>query len=99
MLNEKEVSLLYETLLSAPGMNDVVKLDLRIPRKNVLLLAKVIEKGLQTKPSEPLEGLLRAAGEGSQEALQQISSELLQKAGLSDMNTKLHSLQLPAKEK
>lgn len=99
MLNEKEVSLLYETLLSAPGMNDVVKLDLRIPRKNILLLAKVIEKGLQTKPGEALEGLLRAAGEGSQEALQQISSELLHKAGLSDMNNKLHSLQPPAKEK
>jgi hypothetical protein len=95
MLNAKELALLYETLLSAPGMNDVVKLDLRIPRKNVLLLAKVIEKGLQTKPGEPLEGLLRAAGEGSQEALQQISSELLQKAGLSDMNNKLHTLQPP----
>ncbi len=87
MLNEKELALLYETLLSAPGMNDVVKLDLRIPRKNVLLRAKVIEKGLQTKPVESLEGLLRAAGEGSQEALQQISSELLHKAGMSDMNS------------
>lgn len=99
MLNENEVALLYETLLSAPGMNDVVKLDLRIPRRNILLLAKVIEKGLQTKPGETLEGLLRAAGEGSQEALQQVSSELLQKAGLSDMHNKLHTLQPPGKEK
>lgn len=99
MLNEKELALLYETLLSAPGMNDVVKLDLRIPRKNVLLLAKVIEKGLQTKSGEALEGLLRAAGEGSLESLQQISTELLHKAGLSDMHTKLHSLQPPTKEK
>ncbi|MBN8857712.1 MAG: hypothetical protein J0H29_04950 [Sphingobacteriales bacterium] len=77
----------------------MMKLDLRIPRKNVLLLAKVIEKGLQTKPGESLEGLLRAAGEGSQEALQQISSELSQKAGLSDMSAKLHTLQPPGKEK
>lgn len=99
MLNEKEVALLYETLLSAPGMNDMVKLDLRLPRKNVLLLAEVIEKGLQTKPDEALDGLVRAAGEGSQEALQQISSELLSKAGLSDMHNKLHTLQPPAKEK
>lgn len=99
MLSEKEVALLYETLLSTPGMNDVVKLDLRIPRKNVLLLANVIEKGLQNKPGESLEGLLRAAGEGSQEALQQISSELLHKAGLSDMHTNLHSLQPLIKEK
>jgi hypothetical protein len=99
MLSEKEVALLYETLLSAPGMNDVVKLDLRIPRRNVLLLAKVIEKGLQVKPGEILEGLVRAAGDGSLEALQQISSELLHKAGLSDMAGKLHTLQTPGKEK
>lgn len=99
MLSEKEVALLYETLLSAPGMRDVVKLDLRIPRKNVLLLAKVIEKGLQTKPGEALEGLVRAAGDDSLEALQQISSELLQKAGLSDMADKLHTLQPPGKDK
>lgn len=99
MLSEKEVALLYETLLSAPGMSDGVKLDLRIPRKNVLLLAKVIEKGLQTKPGEALEGLVRAAGDGSLEALQQISSELLHKAGLSDMADKLHTLQPPGKEK
>lgn len=97
MLSEKEVALLYETLLSAPGMNDVVKLGLRIHRKNVLLLVKVIERGLQTKQGEALEGLLQAAGEGSQEALQQISSELLQKAGLSDMSNKLCSLQPPGK--
>jgi len=99
MLSEKEVALLYETLLSAPGMSDVVKLDLRIPRRNVLLLTKVIENGLQTKPGEALEGLVRAAGDGSLEALQQISSELLHKAGLSDMADKLHTLQPPGKEK
>lgn len=93
MLSEKEVSLLYETLLSAPGMNEVVKLDLRIPRKSVLLLAKVIEKGLQAKAGEPVESLVKAAGKDSLEALQQIGTELLQKAGLSEMNEKLHSLQ------
>ncbi|GAB3427974.1 hypothetical protein [Niabella aquatica] len=99
MLSEKEVALLYETIMSAPGMNDAVKLDLRIPRKNVLLLVKVIEKGLQIKPGDSLDGLVRASGEGSIESLQQISMELLQKAGLSDMAGKLHTLQPPGKEK
>ncbi|HMR82571.1 MAG TPA: hypothetical protein PKE30_05550 [Niabella sp.] len=99
MLSEKEVALLYETIMSAPGMNDSVKLDLRIPRKNVLLLVKVMEKGLQTKPGDALEGLMRAAGENSQESVQQISVELLQKAGLSDMAGKLYTLQPPTKEK
>lgn len=93
MLSEKEVFLLYETLLSAPGMNDVVKVDLRIPRRNVLLIAKAIDRGLQAKPGEPVEGLIRAAGTGSLEALQQVSQELLQKAGLSEMNEKLGTLQ------
>ena len=96
MLNEKELSLLYETLLSAPGMNEVAKMDLRIPRKNVLLLAKVIEKRLQAKPGEQVDGLLRAAGNNSMEELQRISGELLQKAGLADMNEKLNTPQAPA---
>ena len=99
MLSEKELSLLFETLLSTPGMNDAVKIDLRIPRKNVLLLAKVIENGLQNKPGDAVDGLMRAACENSREALQQIGVELLQKAGLSDMNSKLHILQPPSKEK
>lgn len=92
MLSEKEVTLLYETIMSAPGMNDAVKLDLRIPRKNVLLLVKVMEKGLQTKAGEALEGLMRAAGEDSQQSIQQISSELLDKAGLTGMHARLVSL-------
>lgn len=92
MLSEKEVTMLYETIMSAPGMNDAVKLDLRIPRKNVLLLVKVLEKGLQTKPGDALEGLMRAAGENSQESVQQIGSELLDKAGLSNMHTRLCTL-------
>lgn len=98
MLSEKEVALLYETIMSAPGMNDAVKLDLRIPRKNVLLLVKAIEKGLQTKPGDTVDSLLHAAGDNCREDLQQIGTELLQKAGLSDMSSKLYILQ-PAKEK
>lgn len=97
MLSEKDLSLLYETLLSAPGMNEVVKIDLRISRKNVLLLAKVIEKGLRTKPGETVEGLVRTAGEESLHSLQQIGSDLLFKAGLTEMNEKLLSLQPPGK--
>jgi hypothetical protein len=97
MLSEKEVALVYETLLSSPGMNDVVKLDLRVPRKQVLLLAKIMEKGLQVKENEALDGLLRAAGDGTKESLEQIGAELLAKAGLSEMSNKLQTLQPGAK--
>ncbi len=99
MLSEKEVALLYETLMSAPGMGDRIKLDIRLPRKSVLLLAKVIEKGLQTKPGDTLEGLLLAAGEGSAEQLRELGAEVLAKSGLSNMATKLQILQLTGKEK
>jgi len=95
MLSEKEAALVYETLLSSPGMNDVVKMDLRIPRKNVLLLAKVIAKGLQVKKGENMEGLLQAAGVSVLEDLQHIALDLLQKAGLSDMSEKLNTLHTP----
>ncbi|WP_255505129.1 hypothetical protein [Algoriphagus sp. Y33] len=33
---------IYETLLAVPGMHDTVKIDLKIPRKTVLLLTEVI---------------------------------------------------------
>lgn len=69
-----------------------MKMDLRMLRKNVQLLAKMIEKGPQTKEGEAVDGLMRAAGEGSLEALQKADAELLEKAGLSEMNTRLSSL-------
>lgn len=91
MISEKEIALLYETIMSAPGMSETVKLDLKMPRKNVLLLTKVIEKGLQAKAAD-VDGLAKAAGDGSLEALKQVSTELLNKAGLSDMYERLVSL-------
>lgn len=99
MLSEKEVALVFETLISSPGMNEVVKLDLRLPRKNVLLLVKVIEKGLLLKKGEAREGLLEVAGTVMLDELQGIGMDLLQKAGLSDMNEKLNALQLSPIEK
>jgi len=93
MLSEKETMLLYETLLSSPGMVDMVKIDLRIPRKNILLLAKVIEKGFQSGNGEQADALLQAAGSGCLDELRKTCGELLQKAGLSEMNEKLLTLQ------
>lgn len=42
----KDVVIVYETLLASPGMSDTVRLRLNLPRKEVLLLAKVIEAGI-----------------------------------------------------
>jgi hypothetical protein len=49
MLTTNDVTNVYDTILSIPRMNDTVKIDLKISRKNVLLLHKVIERGLTLK--------------------------------------------------
>lgn len=71
-------------------MSDTVKIDLKIPRKTVLLLSHVIEKGLLVK--EENSGLLAVADEQSLEQLSGIAADVLQKAGLSEMNAKINSL-------
>ena len=98
MLSEKEVMLVYETILSGPGMDEHVKIDFRVPRKIVLLLSKVIERGLEAKGGEVLEALLQAAGADAEELLKQLPPILLTKAGLSAMHEKLATLQRPGKK-
>jgi hypothetical protein len=36
----------YETLLCRPGMNEAVKIDVKVSRKSILLQSSVIENGL-----------------------------------------------------
>ena len=92
MLSAKDVAVVYETLLSSPGMNDAVKITLTVPRRNALLLAKVIESGLNVK-DELQAGLLSVASKESLMKLNDISSDLLEKSGLTNMYQKLNSLQ------
>ena len=93
MLSTKDVAIIYETLLSSPGMNDTVKLSLTIQRKSILLLTKVIEAGLGVKDENGQGGLLAAIDNEVKEELKAVASDLLKKAGLTEMNDKLSSLQ------
>lgn len=92
MLSTKDVTVVYETLLSSPGMNDSIKISLHIPRKNVLLLTKIIELGLSAKDGEQ-GGLMQVVGNDIIGELNSLIGDLLQKAGLTEMYSKLHSLQ------
>jgi hypothetical protein len=92
MLNVKDAAVVYETLLASPGMNDEVKITLKIPRKNVLFLSKIIELGLSVKDQQE-HGLFSAVNGDATEDLKLISSEVLNKAGLTEMYEKLSSLQ------
>lgn len=82
---------IYETVLSIPGMNDNVKISFSIPRKNVLLLSKIIERGLSVNYPDDKSGVLEIVTKEIILELQALPAELLEKAGLTEMNQKLQA--------
>jgi hypothetical protein len=81
----------YETLLCSPGMNEVVKIDVRINRKTILLLNTVVEHGLELKDGDQT-GLLASLSEETKAELKTFSEDCLTKAGLSELNEKIKGL-------
>jgi hypothetical protein len=71
MLNKTDLAKVYDTVLSIPGMNEAIKIELRIPRKNVLLLSKVIERELSKEGEDNRAGVLDIV---SLETLSELSS-------------------------
>lgn len=92
MLSAKDVSVVYETLLASPGMNDTVKISLQIPRKQVLLLSKLIEVGIAARGDDTKGSVLTIVDTATLEELAGFSGELLKKAGLTEMNEKINVL-------
>jgi hypothetical protein len=92
MLAKTELAKIYETLLSIPGMTDTVKIPMNISRKNILLLCKVIERGLTVKDTDEKNlNLPDLITKNVLQELQAIPAELLEKAGLTEMNKNLQS--------
>lgn len=83
-----EMTRLYDTLLSIPGMNDQVRLNLQISRKVVLLLSQILESGLKAAKDSP-NSVLAFFPENANEELRAMIDELLQKAGLTELSAKL----------
>jgi hypothetical protein len=81
----------YETLLCSPGMNDAVKIDVKVSRKVVLLLNSVIEQGL-TKDQGKEQNLLELVPAADIEELQRFSEDCLSKAGLKELSEKMKQL-------
>src|SRR4051812_43082590 len=91
MLTTNDVARVYETIWSIPGMNDNVKIDLKISRRNVLLLHSVIERGLTVKEAEDKSSnLVDAAPKETLQELRDFSDECLRKAGLTELRDKLN---------
>ncbi len=93
MLNASDVTKVYDTILSIPGMNDMVKIDLKISRRNVLLLNSVIERGLTVKDADDkASNLLDIVSKETLKELSTLSEDCLQKAGLTELSQKLSLL-------
>ena len=92
MMTTNDVARVYETILSIPGMNETVKIDLKISRKNVLLLNQVIERGLSDRDDEKTIGLLGNVPKETLEELRSLADDCLQKAGLTELSEKLGAL-------
>jgi hypothetical protein len=92
MLTTNDVAKVFDTILSIPGMNETVKIDLKISRKNVLLLNRVIERGLSLKPDDKSSGILDIVTEDTLAELTSLANDCLVKAGLTEFNEKLKSL-------
>lgn len=92
MLTTTDVAKVYDTILSIPGMNETVKIDMRISRKNVLLLNSVIKRGLAAKDDDKLSNLLANIPAESLQELNTLADDCLTKAGLTELSEKLNSL-------
>ena len=96
MLTTNDVAKVYDTILSIPGMNETVKIDLKISRRNVLLLNSVIERGLTVKDADDKSSnLLDVVPKETLQELTSLSDDCLQKAGLTELSEKLKGLKSP----
>ena len=92
MMSTKELASVYDTIISIPGMGEQVKIDLKISRKNALLLSQAIRKGLHAKINEENPDLLDIVTSDCKQELTMLSDECLMKAGLTELSEKLLKL-------
>ncbi|MFH6997385.1 hypothetical protein ACHRVZ_05585 [Flavobacterium sp. FlaQc-57] len=91
-MTTNDVAKVFDTVLSIPGMNDAVKIDMKISRKNVLLLNHIIERGLSAKDNDKPSILMTSIQEENLQELKLFGEECLQKAGLIELSEKLRVL-------
>jgi hypothetical protein len=90
MATNNVLGTVYETLLCIPGMNEVVKIDVKMDRKTVLLLNSVIEAGIETNGES--QELLKLVPADNVLKLKEFADECLSKAGLKELSDKMKQL-------
>lgn len=93
MLSKNDVVAFYEMLLTSPGMNDEIKIAIRISRKNALALSKIIELGLANKSGSDADELFSVVNGNSVEEIKAITTDILSKSGLTETYNRLNQLQ------
>ncbi|MXN91689.1 hypothetical protein GR160_10670 [Flavobacterium sp. Sd200] len=84
-MTTNEVARVYDTLLSAPGMDDAVRIDMKIPRKQLLVLNHILNLPDLSKASE----LLRHLESGKLfTELRELGNAFLEKSSLVEFNAK-----------
>lgn len=92
MLTNNDLAKIYDTILSIPGMNESVRIDMKISRKNILLLNNILKRGLCAKDEEKASNLLAGIPEETIQELNAIADDYLAKSGLHDLSEKLAAL-------
>jgi hypothetical protein len=87
----KEKSKIFEMILSSPGMQDQSKITLKLSRQSILLLARLIESGLDTSKGTADELVAMVSPESKQE-LDGVVPELLKKSGLEQFYEKVKAI-------
>jgi len=87
-MNADEKKRVYDTLMSAPGMEDEVRVDIKIQRKHLLLFNHILGLGILPQASE----LLKHVDDGFFGAMKELGGKFLEKAGLADFNAKFISV-------
>ena len=90
MVTNNVLGTVYETLLCSPGMNETVKIDVKMDRKTVLLLNSVIEAGISANGEN--QELLKLVPAENIAKLQAFGEECLTRAGLKELSDKMKQL-------
>jgi len=87
-MTTNDAAVMYDALLSVPGMNEQVKVDMRISRKQILLLSQAIRQGVK-QDTGMIKDLVSVLPKESSNELCTIADDFLQKAGLGELYQKL----------
>jgi len=85
----KEKTMIFETVLSSPGMNEKCKINLAMSRRNILLLCRLIEAGIMAGKNNSDDEIISAFPKESLEEIKLIQADILAKGGLAEFYEKL----------